>query len=337
MADLQKSTDLQAHLPPWAVRNRIFAHTPYRRIRPNHEHKLSHRLRNSHGLLVKFLTEGIHMTLHLALIAKTFPTESNELDKTLKIAKEKGGEVALLPECPAQTWIAATKNISDTDAEPMGGPRETRQAAAARSAEIALLGGSIEICKEGNRLNTAVFWDSKGNEKLRYSKMHIPDEPGFREAAHYNPSGARIRCTEHAGWRIGVQICSDNQRPTGCQMLAALGCDLILNPRATERTFLETWITIWRANAITTGCWIASVNRPEPESGVPLGGPSVLIDPFGKVQMFDDPLTVVSLERQRVLDARRSYPGYLAIPSDSYANLWKEIPPRQPWPEGPSV
>ena len=117
-------------------------------------------------------------------------------------------------------------------------------------------------------------------------------------------------------------------------MLAAQGCDLILNPRATERTFLETWITIWRANAITTGCWVASVNRPEPEGGVPLGGPSVIIDPFGEVQLFEDPFAVVTLDRSRVVEARQAYPGYLAIPSATYAQLWRDIPSRQAWPHG---
>ena len=274
------------------------------------------------------------MDLNIALVANTFPKDSPDLTSTLRSARANGGNLALLPECPAQLWVAATSNSSPQDAEPAGGPRESRQAAAARAADIALLGGSIEQIEDGGRLNTAVFWDQYGYEQLRYSKMHIPDEPGFREAAHYEPSNNAVRYVEYNGWRIGVQICSDNQRPTGCQMLAAQGCDLILNPRATERTFLETWITIWRANAITTGCWVASVNRPEPEAGVPLGGPSVIIDPFGEVQLFEDPLTVVTLDQSRVVEARQTYPGYLAIPSVTYAQLWKDIPSRQAWPHG---
>ena len=272
--------------------------------------------------------------MKIALVSSVFPEGSSELRERLHSVKSHGADLALLPECPAQTWVAATSNAPSQEAEPAGGPRESRQAAAAQAAEIALLGGSIEQREEGACLNTAVFWDHHGREQLRYSKMHIPDEPGFREAAHYDPSTNAVRCVEYHGWRIGVQICSDNQRPTGCQMLAAQGCDLILNPRATERTFLETWITIWRANAITTGCWIASVNRPEPESGVPLGGPSVIIDPFGEVQLFEDPMAVVTLDQSRVIEARQAYPGYLAIPSATYAQLWQSIPSRQTWPHG---
>ena len=272
--------------------------------------------------------------MKIALVSSVFPEGSSELRERLHSVKSNGADLALLPECPAQTWVAATSNASSQDAEPAGGPRESRQAAAARAAEIALLGGSIEQTVDGGRLNTAVFWDDHGREQLRYSKMHIPDEPGFREAAHYDPSTNAVQCVEYHGWRIGVQICSDNQRPTGCQMLAAQGCDLILNPRATERTFLETWITIWRANAITTGCWVASVNRPEPEGGVSLGGPSVIIDPFGEVQLFEDPLVVVTLDQSKVLEAKQAYPGYLAIPSATYAKLWKDIPSRQAWPHG---
>ena len=74
---------------------------------------------------------------------------------------------------------------------------------------------------------------------------------------------------------------------------------------------------------------MASVNRPEPEGGVPLGGPSVIIDPFGEVQLFEDPMTVVTLDQSKVMEARQAYPGYLAIPSATYAQMWKDIPSRQ--------
>ena len=179
------------------------------------------------------------MELKIALVAETFPKDSSELTDSLHEAKSKGATLVLLPECPAQPWVAATTLCSKRDAEPAGGPRESRQANAARANEIALLGGSIEQLEQEGRRNTAVLWDHQGEELLRYSKMHIPDEPGFREAAHYEPADSAVRCIDYKGWRIGVQICSDNQRPTGCQMLAAQGCDLILNPRATERTHRE--------------------------------------------------------------------------------------------------
>ena len=143
----------------------------------------------------------------------------------------------MLPECPAQPWVAATWGLP-ARRQPAGGPRESRQAAAAQAAEIALLGGSIEQTEDGGRLNTAVFWDNHGHEQLRYSKMHIPDEPGF-EKPPTTPSTNAVQCVEYHGWRIGVQICSDNQ-PHRVPNVVAQGCDLILNPRATERTFLET-------------------------------------------------------------------------------------------------
>ena len=120
------------------------------------------------------------MELKIALVACTFPKDSPDLTTVLHKAHSQGAALTLLPECPAQPWVAATSNASPHDAEPAGGPRESRQAAAARAAEIALLGGSIEQMENSGRLNTAVFWDHHGQEQLRYSKMLIPDEPGFR-------------------------------------------------------------------------------------------------------------------------------------------------------------
>ena len=63
-----------------------------------------------------------------------------------------------------------------------------------------------------------------------------------------------------------------------------------------------------------------SVNRPAPEEGVLIGGPSIAVAPDGEVLMeTTDPVAIVSIDRSVVHQARRDYPGYLAIPSDLYA------------------
>ena len=269
------------------------------------------------------------MMARIALISEVYPVADRSLTEDLKQAADAGARIAVLPECPAQGWVPGGSTTEDADAEPAGGPRERRQAEAARLAGIALLGGGIERCSDGRRRNAAVLWDAEGVERLRYHKMHIPDEPGFREAAHYEPGFEAPAVVEVEGLRIGVQICSDNQRPDGAMMLAARGCECILNPRATERGLLDLWKTVWRANAITTGSWILSPNRPRPEPGTPLGGPSVAVTPCGEICVESDAkVSMVDVDPDRVASARAVYPGYLAIPSSSYAAAWSEIPNR---------
>jgi len=70
---------------------------------------------------------------------------------------------------------------------------------------------------------------------------------------------------------------------------------------------------------------VLSVTRPRPEHGVPLGGPSFVAGPDGEVLLeTDDPLAIVTLERDAVLQARQGYPGYLAVRPELYAAAWEQ-------------
>ena len=69
-----------------------------------------------------------------------------------------------------------------------------------------------------------------------------------------------------------------------------------------------------------------SVNRPGPEAGVLIGGPSIVVDPQGEVVVeADEALTVVDLDLAAVERARAGYPGYLARPADVYAAGWSAL------------
>lgn len=273
------------------------------------------------------------MSIRIALVSEVYPDRFDALLEDLGAAADAGARIAVLPECPAQGWAPGGSEPSDLDCEPAGGPRDAWQALAAREAGIALLGGGIERCPDGQRRNAAVLWDASGLERLRYHKMHVPDEPGFREAAHYVPGTEPPSVIEIEGLRLGVQICSDNQRPDGAMMLAAQGCDCILNPRATEVGLLDRWKTIWRSNAMVSGCWILSPNRPRPEPGTPLGGPSLAVDPDGEVVVeTTDRIAMVDVDAEAVARSRSRYPGYLAIPSATYAAAWATLQDRDPRP-----
>ena len=126
--------------------------------------------------------------------------------------------------------------------------------------------------------------------------------------------------------RMGVQICSDINRPEGCHLLGAMGADVIVNPRATEAATFDRWRTVFIANAMTSGVYVLSVNRPHEEHGVLLGGPSFAVAPTGEVLAeSSNPLTLVALDPGVVSQARQRYPGYLATRADLYAEGWKQV------------
>ena len=78
------------------------------------------------------------------------------------------------------------------------------------------------------------------------------------------------------------------------------------------------------ANAMTSCCWVASVNRPALERGVAFGGASLVVDPGGGVVIeTEDEIAVVEISRDAVGAARKRYPGYLDIFSELYAEGWR--------------
>lgn len=265
----------------------------------------------------------------VALISDVFflPGGNGRLQQALQEARERGADLAVLPEIPLNRWAPADTDRRDEDAESPGGPRHAAQAEAARLAGIALLGGAIvRDSATGRRYNTALVFDSNGELVDSYRKLHLPEEDGFWETHHYEQGDRPPRVIDGLGMPIGVQICSDSHRPVGSYLLAALGAEAIIVPRATEPTTWERWRLVLRANAITSNAYVLSVNRPEPGLRIPLGGPSVAIAPNGRVVLeTEDRLAFAALDRRTVGEARKEYPGCLPVRADVYAGGWEEV------------
>ena len=254
------------------------------------------------------------------------PDGLGRLDQRLDEAARRGADIALLPELPLHPWRPATKEAVDDDAEPMDGPRMSAQAEAARRAGIGLVGGIIHRDEAGRRTSRALVFDAAGELVSTFEKLHLPEEPGFWETSHYDPGTAVARPIDAFGMPIGIQICSDTNRPEGAHLLGALGAEAILIPRATEEKTYQRWKIVFRASALTSATYVLSVNRPDPEAGVLIGGPSVAIDPSGTPLVeTTDRMALVTLEREEVVRARVAYPGYLPVRADLYAEAWDEV------------
>ncbi len=262
--------------------------------------------------------------MRIALIHDVFlgPDGPARLTDVLAQAARGGATLAILPELPLNRWCPATPEPDDADAEPPGGSRATAQLDAARAAGIGLIGGTLVL--DGERRNRALVIDEGGSLVGTYDKIHLPDEPGFHEVDHYRPGETAATPFEVAGLRFGVQVCSDINRLSGAQLLAAAGAEAVLVPRATERASWARWRLSMRANAVTNAVYVLSANRPGPEVGI--GGPSVAIDPDGEVFVeSEDPVSLVDLDPEHVTAARKGYPGYLPYPASVYAAGWSAL------------
>ena len=267
--------------------------------------------------------------LTIALISDVFWEADGEarLRDALLEAADKGADLAVLPELPLNPWTPATKEPRDEDAEPMDGPRATAQAEAAREAGIGLIGGIIHRDgATGRRTSRALALDAQGTVRATYEKLHLPEEAGFWETSHYESGSEPPRATDALGLPIGLQLCSDTNRPEGTHLLGAQGAVAVLIPRATEEATYQRWKMVFRANALTSCCWVVSVNRPRPEGGALIGGPSVVIDPRGDVVVeTTERMAIASIDAGAVSDARKRYPGYLPIRARLYADAWAEV------------
>jgi omega-amidase len=247
---------------------------------------------------------AVSRDVRVCLLAQIAPTRLPEAD------------VVVLPELPFQPWFPAVREVS---------PGEEGEGLLAQQAALRrrgyLLGGGLV-----NRRNVACLWGPGGELCLRYEKLHLPQEPGFWEADHYDPGNEAPQVCDAMGFPVGVQLCSDIQRPFGSTYLQAQGAGAILVPRATESGTYERWRLVFQAIARMCCCYVLSVNRPGPEFGVPLGGPSVAVDPWGEILAeTTEPELFVHLSVRDLLRARADYPGYLANPVEVYAQGWAEL------------
>ena len=267
--------------------------------------------------------------LTVALIGEVFwqPDGIGRLRDRLAEAVDRGADLAILPELPLHPWRPATQEAIDDDAEPMDGPRATAQSRAAAEAGIGLVGGIIHRDAEtGRRTSRTLVFDRSGAVVATYEKLHLPEEPGFWETSHYEPGDAAPRRIDAFGLPVGVQVCSDTNRPEGTHLLAAQGAAAVLIPRATEERGYQRWKLVFRANAVTSCCYVVSVNRPDPESGVLIGGPNVVVEPNGNVAVeTTDRMAIATLDAATVATARKAYPGYLPVRARLYADAWDEI------------
>jgi N-carbamoylputrescine amidase len=266
--------------------------------------------------------------LTVALISEVFweADGSQRLKQRLAEVAERGADLAVLPELPLNAWRPSTKEARPEDAEPVDGPRAIAQREAAGEAGIGLIGGIIHRDESGRRTSRALIIDAIGAIRGTYEKLHLPEEPGFWETSHYEPGTEPPKRIDAFGVPIGVQLCSDNNRPEGTHLLGAQGAMAMINPRATEEETYQRWKTVFRANALTSSVYVLSVNRPHPEDGVLIGGPSVAFDPNGALLVeTTDTVALVTLDAKVVTDARRDYPGYLPIRARLYADAWDEV------------
>lgn len=137
--------------------------------------------------------------------------------------------------------------------------------------------------------SSSLLFDSEGNIKARYDKIHMFDVNIEDEQGTYNESviyqrGEHITVVDTPVGRLGMTICYDLRFPGLFQALREQGAEIISVPAAfTRYTGQAHWEPLLRARAIENQCYILAPAQVGVHGTRRTWGHSLAVDGWGKV------------------------------------------------------
>ncbi|KLN45558.1 amidohydrolase [Providencia rettgeri] len=199
-------------------------------------------------------------------------------------------ELVLTPENALLFADAATYR---KQAEEQGkGPLQNAISAMAKRYNVWILVGSMPMIsrEDPERItSSSLLFDSEGNIKARYDKIHMFDVNIEDEQGNYNESviyqrGEHITVVDTPVGRLGMTICYDLRFPGLFQALREQGAEIISVPAAfTRYTGQAHWEPLLRARAIENQCYILAPAQVGVHGTRRTWGHSLAVDGWGKV------------------------------------------------------
>ena len=145
---------------------------------------------------------------------------------------------------------------------------------------VNIVGGSVAVRAEGAAANRCYVFDRKGDLVVTYDKTHLfspaKEDRFFRKGDH-------TAVFSIDGVTCGAMICYDLRFPELCRRLALQGAAVVFLPAAWPTARIEHWRVLSRARAIENQIFFVPVNGSGAfANGMPLGGSSAIIDPWGE-------------------------------------------------------
>jgi len=254
--------------------------------------------------------------------------------KLLREAKDRGAEIACLPENFSFIGLKDADKLQVAEANGEG-PVQDFLSETSRELQLWILGGSTPIKGDSAHrvANTSLLYDAAGKRVARYDKIHLFDVtvPGrneqYLESRHVTPGESLVVADTPVG-RLGLSVCYDMRFPELYRALVARGAEWLAMPAAfTVPTGLAHWETLLRARAIENLCYVvAPAQAGTHTSGRETYGHTVIIDYWGKMlARLAQGVGVITAEFDLALEAetRARFPALenrrLALPSDQAA------------------
>lgn len=242
-----------------------------------------------------------------------------QAEALLSEAAAAGARLAVLPENFA--FMGKTDAERLAIAEEAGrGPVQSWLARCARAHALWLVAGTLPVrAGEGSCYSSCFVFDSDGNPRARYDKIHMFDVaiPGradkYRESANTLPGQQTVVCDSPLGG-LGLAVCYDLRFPEQFRSMLADGMQAIAIPAAfTRPTGAAHWRLLVRARAVENLCpVIAAAQCGHHESGRETWGHSMIVDAWGEVLAECEELPGIALARlnmQAASDIRTTFPA----------------------------
>lgn len=216
-----------------------------------------------------------------------------KIEHLVRKAHKAGAEIVCLQELSYTPYIATEMNIN-----------YFRLAATLEDYPIdnfARLAKKLGIClivpffeREKHAFyNTAVCFGPDGEVLGKYRKNHIPLNTGFQEKYYFRPGNLGYPIIKTPWAKIGISICWDHWFPEVQRIYAIKGAEILFSPTAVaycdtptarlDRPYKETWLTMLRGQAVTSGFYLAMINRVGLEGHLDFFGSSFVAAPNGQI------------------------------------------------------
>ncbi|MEO8082779.1 MAG: nitrilase-related carbon-nitrogen hydrolase [Ardenticatenales bacterium] len=256
-------------------------------------------------------------------IAWEDPAENLErADAAAAAARSAGATLLVLPEMFATGFSMAAEHIA-----PWGGEIRMGMAEIARRHNLWVIGGYAEP-GPGRPRNAASVIDPRGDEALRYHKIHPFSFGG--EDAHYDGGDALPGTVDIDGVRVTPLICYDLRFPEPFRA-AADRTDLFVVIANWPAARAVHWSALLAARAIENQAYVLGVNRVGEGGGLAYQGGSVLLDPWGLPTSLDSPTLATTTDHARLIygqvaadtvaDARKRFSALADRRPDVYRRL----------------
>lgn len=258
------------------------------------------------------------------MVSTPEPAENmRTVTRLVREAADAGASLVLLPEYWPLLGRTDQDKLQHAEA-PGQGPLQDFMASTARNAGVWLLGGTVPLVSgvPGKVLNTLLAYDTDGQQRARYDKIHLfgfnRGDESFDESRTIVP-GSEVGVLETPFARVGLSICYDLRFP---ELYRAMGtCDLIVMPAAfTYTTGRAHWEVLLRARAIENQCHVlAAAQGGTHPNGRRTWGHSMFIDPWGEVRTVlpeGEGLVLGELDVDRQSGVREN------LPALAHRTLW---------------